>query len=210
MRFGEERIHCLDPGQRVSMTYFRSSERIRQALLASWCRGPCVAPWWPGAVPRCVGAAGLDGDVAGVEPAGLSVDATAATRVGRIRPADLDVDPVIDAAVDAALASWGRGGDRSEPARLALGQKDVRCHYRRRSDGVQLGAAGRPCPSRPARTAGAGQPHRRPGRDTRATAAGPGRAGTLLPVDLGGAVARRSAAKKTAVANSRAIEISLA
>ena len=31
--------------------------------------GPCVAPWWPGAVPRCVGAAGPAGDVAGVEPA---------------------------------------------------------------------------------------------------------------------------------------------
>jgi hypothetical protein len=31
-----------------------------------------------------------------------------------------------------------------------------------------------------------------------------------LPVDLGEAVARRSAAKKTAAANSQAIEISLA
>jgi hypothetical protein len=51
------------------MSYFRSSGRIRQALLASWGRGPCVAPWWPGAVSRC-GAAGPDGDVAGVEPAG--------------------------------------------------------------------------------------------------------------------------------------------
>jgi hypothetical protein len=41
-----------------------------------------------------------------LEP-GFSVDVTAAARVGRIRPAGFGVDPVIDAAVDAALARCG-------------------------------------------------------------------------------------------------------
>ena len=52
-------------------------------------------------------------DVAGVaagpalpEP-GFSVSVPAATRIGRIRPADVDADPVIDAAVDAPLARSG-------------------------------------------------------------------------------------------------------
>jgi hypothetical protein len=40
MRFNEECIHCLNSGQSGSISYFRSSERIRQALLASWGRGP--------------------------------------------------------------------------------------------------------------------------------------------------------------------------
>ena len=44
MKFGKERIHCRNPGQRVPISYFRSSGRVRQALLASWGRGPCVAP----------------------------------------------------------------------------------------------------------------------------------------------------------------------
>jgi len=43
MRFGEERIHCQDSGQRVSMSYFRSPGRVWQASLASWGRGKPVA-----------------------------------------------------------------------------------------------------------------------------------------------------------------------
>lgn len=38
---------------------------------------------------------------------GFAVEAAAATRVGRIRPAGADVDPALDAAVDAALARSG-------------------------------------------------------------------------------------------------------
>jgi amidase len=55
----------------------------------------------------------MAGDVAGVaagmamlEP-GFSVDVAAAGRIGRIRPPGVDIDPVIDTAVDAALARSG-------------------------------------------------------------------------------------------------------
>ena len=64
-------------------------------------------------------------DVAGVaagmtllEP-GFALDAPPAVRVGRIRPAGFDVDPVIDAAVDAALVRSGLEVSRGRPARLA-------------------------------------------------------------------------------------------
>jgi amidase len=50
--------------------------------------------------------AGVAAGLALLEP-GFSVDVAAAARVGRIRPAGVDVDPVIDAAVDAALARCG-------------------------------------------------------------------------------------------------------
>lgn len=46
---------------------------------------------------------GVVAGMALLEP-GFTVDAAPAARVGRIRPAGIDVDPVIDAAVDAALA----------------------------------------------------------------------------------------------------------
>jgi amidase len=71
-----------------------------------------LAGVWPLA-PSMVTIGPMARDVAGVaagmallEP-GFSVDIAAATRVGRIRPAGLDVDPAIDAAVDAALARSG-------------------------------------------------------------------------------------------------------
>src|SRR5215469_6546661 len=47
--------------------------------------------------------AGVAAGMALLEP-GFTVDAAPAARVGRIRPACIDVDPVIDAAVDTALA----------------------------------------------------------------------------------------------------------
>jgi amidase len=56
--------------------------------------------------PMARDVAGVAAGLALLEP-GFSVDVAAATRVGRIRPADVDVDPVIDAAVDAALARCG-------------------------------------------------------------------------------------------------------
>jgi amidase len=56
--------------------------------------------------PMARDVAGVAAGLALLEP-GFSVDAAAATRVGRIRPAGLDVDPVIDAAVDTALARCG-------------------------------------------------------------------------------------------------------
>jgi amidase len=56
--------------------------------------------------PMARDVAGVAAGLALLEP-GFSVDAAAAARVGRIRPAGLDVDPVIDAAVDAALARCG-------------------------------------------------------------------------------------------------------
>ena len=49
---------------------------------------------------------GVAAGLALLEP-GFSVDVTAAARVGRIRPGGFGVDPVIDAAVDAALARCG-------------------------------------------------------------------------------------------------------
>ncbi|HEY7262625.1 MAG TPA: amidase [Trebonia sp.] len=49
---------------------------------------------------------GVTAGLALLEP-GFSVDVAAARRVGRIRPAGIDVDPVIDAAVDAALTRCG-------------------------------------------------------------------------------------------------------
>jgi amidase len=56
--------------------------------------------------PMAHDVAGVAAGLALLEP-GFSVDAAAATRIGRIRPAGVDVDPVIDAAVDTALARCG-------------------------------------------------------------------------------------------------------
>jgi amidase len=56
--------------------------------------------------PMARDVAGVAAGLALLEP-GFSVGAAAATRIGRIRPAGVDVDPVIDAAVDAALARCG-------------------------------------------------------------------------------------------------------
>lgn len=50
--------------------------------------------------------AGVSAGMTLLEP-GFRVDAAAAARVGRLRPAGVEVDPVIDAAVDAALAASG-------------------------------------------------------------------------------------------------------
>ena len=56
--------------------------------------------------PMARDVAGVAAGLALLEP-GFSVDVAAAVRIGRIRPAGVDVDPVIDAAVDAALARCG-------------------------------------------------------------------------------------------------------
>jgi len=56
--------------------------------------------------PMARDVAGVAAGLALLEP-GFSVDVTAAARVGRIRPGRFVVDPVIDAAVDAALARCG-------------------------------------------------------------------------------------------------------
>jgi len=56
--------------------------------------------------PMARDVAGVAAGMALLEP-GFSSDAAAAARIGRIRPADVDVDPVIDAAVDDALARCG-------------------------------------------------------------------------------------------------------
>ena len=56
--------------------------------------------------PMARDVAGVAAGLALLEP-GFSVDLTAAARVGRIRPGGFVVDPVIDAAVDAALARCG-------------------------------------------------------------------------------------------------------
>jgi amidase len=56
--------------------------------------------------PMARDVAGVAAGLALLEP-GFSVDVAAAARIGRIRPAGVDVDPVIDAAVDAALARCG-------------------------------------------------------------------------------------------------------
>jgi amidase len=56
--------------------------------------------------PMARDVSGVAAGMALLEP-GFIVDAEAATRIGRIRPAGIDVDPVIDAAVDAALALSG-------------------------------------------------------------------------------------------------------
>jgi amidase len=56
--------------------------------------------------PMARDVAGVAAGMALLEP-GFSVDVAAARRVGRIRPAGIDVDPVIDAAVDAALTHCG-------------------------------------------------------------------------------------------------------
>jgi amidase len=56
--------------------------------------------------PMARDVAGVAAGLALLEP-GFSVSVAAATRIGRIRLADVDVDPVIDAAVDAALARCG-------------------------------------------------------------------------------------------------------
>jgi amidase len=56
--------------------------------------------------PMARDVAGVAAGLALLEP-GFSADVAAAVRVGRIRPAGVDVDPVINAAVDAALARCG-------------------------------------------------------------------------------------------------------
>jgi amidase len=56
--------------------------------------------------PMARDVAGVAAGLALLEP-GFSVSVSAATRIGRIKPADVGVDPVIDAAVDAALARCG-------------------------------------------------------------------------------------------------------
>ena len=56
--------------------------------------------------PMARDVAGVAAGLALLEP-GFSVDVAAAQQVGRLRPAGIDVDPVIDAAVDAALARCG-------------------------------------------------------------------------------------------------------
>jgi amidase len=65
-----------------------------------------LAPSMDAIGPMARDVAGVAAGLALLEP-GFSVDAAAAARVGRIRPAGVDVDPVIDAAVDAALARCG-------------------------------------------------------------------------------------------------------
>jgi len=56
--------------------------------------------------PMARDVAGVAAGLALLEP-GFAVETAAATRIGRIRPAGVDVDPVIDEAVDAALARSG-------------------------------------------------------------------------------------------------------
>ena len=56
--------------------------------------------------PMARDVAGVAAGMALLEP-GFTVDAAPAVRVGRIRPGGADVDPVIDAAVDAALEQTG-------------------------------------------------------------------------------------------------------
>ncbi|MBO0772662.1 MAG: amidase [Actinobacteria bacterium] len=56
--------------------------------------------------PMARDVAGVAAGMALLEP-GFAVDVAAATRVGRIRPAGPDVDPVIDEAVDTALVRCG-------------------------------------------------------------------------------------------------------
>ena len=56
--------------------------------------------------PMARDVAGVAAGMALLEP-GFTADAEPAVRIGRIRPDGIDVDPVIDAAVDAALAQSG-------------------------------------------------------------------------------------------------------
>jgi amidase len=56
--------------------------------------------------PMAVDVAGVTAGMALLEP-GFAVEAAPAGRVGRVRPAGVDVDPDIDAAIDAALARSG-------------------------------------------------------------------------------------------------------
>jgi len=65
-----------------------------------------LAPSMDTVGPMARDVAGVAAGLALLEP-GFSFDVAAATRVGRIRLADVDVDPAIDAAVDAALARYG-------------------------------------------------------------------------------------------------------
>jgi amidase len=65
-----------------------------------------LAPGMDTIGPMARDVAGVAAGLALLEP-GFSVDVAAAARLGRIRPAGFDVDPVIDAAVDAALARCG-------------------------------------------------------------------------------------------------------
>jgi amidase len=71
----------------------------RVSLEAVWPLAPSLDTVGP--MARDV--AGLAAGMALLEP-GFTVDAERAARIGRIRPAGIDVDPVIDEAVDAALA----------------------------------------------------------------------------------------------------------
>src|SRR5262249_54856061 len=68
----------------------------------AWPPAPSLAPGGP--MARDV--AGVTIGMALLEP-GFQMAATPAARVGRIRPEGFDVDPAIDAAVDAALAASG-------------------------------------------------------------------------------------------------------
>jgi amidase len=65
-----------------------------------------LAPSMDTVGPMARDVAGVAAGLALLEP-GFAVSVAAATRIGRIRPAGVDVDPVIDAAVDAALARCG-------------------------------------------------------------------------------------------------------
>ena len=65
-----------------------------------------LAPSMDTVGPMARDVAGVAAGLALLEP-GFSVDAAAAARMGRIRLGGVDVDPVIDAAVDAALARCG-------------------------------------------------------------------------------------------------------
>jgi amidase len=74
--------------------------------------------------PMAVDVAGVTLGMALLEP-GFTAAASAATRLGRIRPAGVTVDPRIDAAVDAALA---RSGIAVVPAEIADWQEARRAN----------------------------------------------------------------------------------
>jgi amidase len=65
-----------------------------------------LAPSFDTVGPMASDVAGVAAGMALLEP-GFSAGVAAAARIGRIRPAGVGVDPVIDAAVDAALARCG-------------------------------------------------------------------------------------------------------
>ena len=91
-----------DPGRQFCGITGLKTTHGRIPLAGVWPLAPSMDTIGP--MARDV--AGVAAGLALLEP-GFSVDVTAVARVGRIRPADFDVDPVIDAAVDAALARCG-------------------------------------------------------------------------------------------------------